>query len=102
MAISKIKKGDTVRVISGVEKGKEGKVIEVKNGKVKVEGVNMVTKHIKPGRSNAGGGIITEEAAFDVSKVMYVENGKVTRIGFKVEEGKNKVRYAKTSGAVID
>ncbi len=102
MATAKIKKGDTVRVIAGVEKGKEGKVLEVKKGKVKVEGVNRVKKHIKPNQSNARGGIVEEEAFFDVSNVMYVIDGKVTRIGFKTEEGKDKVRYAKKTGAVID
>lgn len=102
MAMSKIKKGDTVRVITGVEKGKEGKVLEVKNGKVKVEGVNKVKKHMKPSQANAKGGIIEEEAAFDVSNVMYVMDGEVTRIGFKTEDGKRKVRYAKKTGAVID
>lgn len=102
MAMSKIKKGDTVRVIAGVDKGKEGKVIEVKNGKVKVEGVHKVKKHVKPSQTNAKGGIIEEEAAFDISNVMYVMDGKVTRIGFKTEDGKKKVRYAKTTGAVID
>ena len=102
MATSKIKKGDTVRVIAGVEKGKEGKVLEVKNGKVKVEGVNRVKIHVKPNQSNPRGGIVEQEAFFDVSNVMYVVNGEVTRIGFKVEEGKDKVRYAKKTGAVID
>lgn len=102
MAMSKIKKGDTVRVIAGVDKGKEGKVIEVKNGKVKVEGVHKVKKHVKPSQANAKGGIIEEEAAFDISNVMYVMDGKVTRVGFKTEDGKKKVRYAKTTGAVID
>ena len=102
MATSKIKKGDTVRVIAGVDKGKEGKVLEVKDGKVRVEGVNKVKKHVKPNQSNAKGGIIEEEAAFDVSNVMYVVDGKVSRIGFKVEDGKKKVRYAKATGAEID
>ena len=102
MATSKIKKGDTVRVIAGVEKGKEGKVIEVKNGKVKVEGINKVKKHVKPSQGNANGGIVEEEAAFDISNVMYVVDGAVTRIGFKTEDGKKKVRYAKATGAVID
>ncbi len=102
MATSKIKKGDIVRVIAGVDKGKEGKVLEVKNGKVKVEGVNKVKKHIKPSQANTKGGIVEEEAAFDISNVMYVVDGKVTRIGFKTEEGTNKVRYAKATGAVID
>ena len=102
MATSKIKKGDTVRVIAGVDKGKEGKVLEVKNGKVKVEGVNKVKKHVKPNQTNTKGGIIEEEAFFDVSNVMYVVDGKVTRIGFKTEDGKDKVRYAKKTGAVIE
>lgn len=102
MAMSKIKKGDTVRVIAGVDKGKEGKVLEIKDGKVKVEGVNKVKKHMKPNQANAKGGIIEEEAFFDVSNVMYVVNGTVTRIGFKVEDGKDKVRYAKKTGTVID
>ena len=102
MATSKIKKGGTVRVIAGVEKGKEGKVLEVKNGKVKVEGINRVKIHVKPNQSNPRGGIVEQEAFFDVSNVMYVVNGEVTRIGFKVEEGKDKVRYAKKTGAVID
>ena len=101
MATSKIKKGDTVRVIAGVDKGKEGKVLEVKGSKVKVEGINKVKMHIKPNQSNPRGGIVEEEAFFDVSNVMYVVNGEVTRIGFKVEDN-NKVRYAKKTGAVID
>ena len=99
MATSKIKKGDTVRVIAGVDKGKEGKVLEVKDGKVRV---NKVKKHVKPNQSNTKGGIVEEEAAFDISNVMYVVDGKVTRIGFKTEDGKAKVRYAKATGAVID
>ncbi len=102
MATSKIKKGDTVRVIAGVDKGKEGKVLEVKGTKVKVEGVNKVKKHVKPSQTNAKGGIIEEEAAFDISNVMYFVDGKVTRIGFKAEDGKEKVRYAKSTGEVID
>lgn len=102
MATAKIKRGDRVRVIAGVEKGKEGKVLEVKNGKVKVEGINKVKRHVKPNQANARGGIVEEEAFFDVSNVMYVVDGKVTRIGFKIEEGRNKVRYAKKTGAVID
>ncbi len=101
MAMNKIKKGDTVVVITGKDKGKEGKVISVRNGKAIVEGVNMVTKHTKPSQSNPKGGIVHQEAAIDVSNVMYVSKGKPTRVGFKFVDGK-KVRYAKTTGDVID
>ena len=104
MASLKIKKGDTVKVIAGKDNGKEGKVLSVdaKNHKVVVEGVGVVTKHTKPSAANQNGGIIQKEAALDVSNVMYVYKGKPTRIGFKVEDGKEKVRYAKKTGAVID
>lgn len=99
----KIKKGDTVKVIAGKDKDKEGKVISVnpKKGAVLVEGVNMVTKHTKPSMSNQQGGIENKEAWIDASNVMVMHEGKVTRIGFKVEDGK-KVRVAKTTGKVID
>jgi len=87
MSTMKIKKGDTVKVIAGKDKDKEGKVVAVdkKNGKVTVEKVNIITKHTKPSAAN----------------VMYLHNGKATRIGFKVEDGK-KVRVAKSTGEVID
>ncbi len=101
MATSKIKKGDLVKVITGKDKGKEGKVLSVKNGKVLVEGVNTVTKHSKPSQSNPQGGIIHQEAAIDVSNVMLVVDGKVTRVGFEVKDGK-KVRVAKATGKAID
>jgi large subunit ribosomal protein L24 len=101
MATSKIKKGDTVKVITGKYKGTEGKVIAVKNGKVTVEGVNMVTKHTKASQSNPNGGIVHEEAPIDISNVMYVVNGKVTRVGFE-GTGRDKVRVAKKTGDKID
>ena len=103
MSTMKIKKGDTVKVIAGKDKDKEGKVrsVDTKNGKVVVEGVNMVTKHAKPSAANQNGGIIQKEAALDVSNVMYVYKGKPTRIGFKDENDK-KVRFAKSTGDVID
>ena len=101
MAMNKIKKGDTVKVITGKNKGKEGKVIAVKNGKVTVEGVKMVTKHTKPSQTNPNGGIVHQEAPIDVSNVMLLHNGKATRVGFKMD-GDKKVRYAKATGEVID
>ncbi len=98
----KIKKGDTVKVIAGSSKGKEAKVISVdaKNNKVTVEGVNVITKHEKPSASNPNGGIVTKEAPIDISNVMLVSDGKATKVGFKVEDGK-KVRVAKKTGKVI-
>ena len=99
----KIKKGDTVKVIAGKDKDKEGKVLTVdqKNNKVVVEGINMVTKHTKPSAANPNGGIIQKEAAIDASNVMLVHEGKATRVGFKME-GDKKVRFAKATGKVID
>ena len=103
MATSKIKKGDMVRVIAGKDKGKEGKVlsVDVKNAKVVVEGINMVSKHTKPNAQNQTGGIVSQESSIDISNVMLVVDGKATRVGFKVEDGK-KVRVAKATGKVID
>ena len=103
MSTMKIKKGDTVKVIAGKDKDKEGKVISVdrKNGRVLVEGVNMLTKHTKPSAANQEGGIIHQEGPIDASNVMYLHKGKATRVGFKVD-GDKKVRYAKSTGEVID
>ncbi|BDF32419.1 MULTISPECIES: 50S ribosomal protein L24 [Extibacter] len=103
MSMLKIKKGDTVKVIAGKDKDKEGKVVAVnqKDGKVVVEGVNMLTKHTKPSASNQNGGIVHQEGPIDVSNVMYVHKGQATRVGFKME-GDKKVRYAKSTGEVID
>ena len=103
MTSTKLKKGDTVRVIAGKDKDKEGKILSIdrKNHKVIVEGVGMVTKHMKPSAANAAGGIVQKEAAIDISNVMLVYKGKVTRIGYKME-GDTKVRVAKSTGEVID
>ena len=103
MSTFKIKKGDTVKVIAGKDKDKEGKVISVnpKKGAVLVEGVNMVTKHTKPSMANQQGGIVEKEAWLDASNVMVMHEGKATRVGFKME-GDKKVRFAKTTGTVID
>ena len=99
----KIRKGDTVRVIAGKDKDKEGKVIRVyeKDHKVLVEGVNMVTKSVKPSAANQQGGIVNKEAPLDISSVMYLQNGQVTRIGYKMD-GDKKVRIARKTGDVID
>ena len=103
MSAYKIKKGDTVKVIAGKDKDKEGKVIAVdtKNHRVLVEGVNMVTKHTKPSAANQQVGIVETEAYIAVSNVMYLHKGQPTRIGFKMD-GDKKVRFAKKTGDVID
>ena len=103
MPTMKIKAGDTVRVIAGKDKDKEGKVIAVnkKDGKVLVEGVNMLTKHTKPSAANQNGGIVHQEGYIDASNVMYVHKGQATRVGFKMD-GDKKVRFAKKTGDVID
>ena len=103
MSTMKIKKGDTVAVIAGKDKGKEGKVLVVnhKDNTVIVEGVNMVTKHTKASAANQNGGIVKQEGPIDASNVMYIHKGKATRVGFKMD-GDKKVRFAKSTGEVID
>ena len=100
---NKIKKGHTVKVITGKDKDREGKVLSVdmKNHKVLVEGVNMVTKHTKPSAQNQQGGIVSKEAPIDISNVMYSAKGQAVRVGFAVKDGK-KVRINKKTGEAID
>ena len=97
----RIKKDDTVIVITGKDKGKHGKVLKAmpKENRVVVEGVNVVTKHAKATRK-AGAEIKHFESPIDASNVMLVVNGKATRVGFKMD-GDKKVRYAKATGEVI-
>lgn len=111
MAKLKLKSGDTVKVITGKDKGKEGKILSVdrKNNRIIVEGVNMTTKHTKPSAANQQGGIIHQEAPIHASNVMYVYKGQATKLGSKVvQEERNgrvkNVRYrvAKSTGEVID
>ena len=103
MSAMKIKKGDMVKVIAGKDKNKEGKVLAVNNkdGKVLVEGINMLTKHTKPSAANQNGGIVHQEGYIDASIVMLLHDGKATRVGFKMD-GDKKVRFAKSTGKVID
>lgn len=97
----KIKKDDLVKVIAGRDRDKTGKVLQVKDGKVLVEGCNMITKHAKPSAANPNGGIINHEAPMDISNVMLMVDGKATRVGFAMKDGK-KVRVAKKTGKVIE
>ncbi len=102
--MNRIKKGDTVYVNAGNDKGKTGKVLSVDTAKqrVIVEGINMVSKHTKPNAKQPQGGIIKQEAPVHVSNLNLIDpkSGKPTRVGFKVEDGK-KVRIAKKSGEEI-
>ena len=98
-----IKKGDTVYVNAGNDKGKTGKVLEVlrEKDRVIVEGVNMVSKHTKPNPKAPQGGIIKQEAGIHISNVNLMDaNGKATKVAHKVVDGK-KVRIAKTTGEEI-
>ena len=100
----KIKKGDTVEVIAGKDKGARGKVIAAypKLNKVLVEGINRVKKHTRIQTTQRGaktGGIVTQEAPIDVSNVMVVDNeGKPTRVGYRIDENGKKVRVARRTG----
>ena len=100
----KIKKGDTIHVISGNEVGKSGRVIKVFRSKdrIVVEGLNMVKKHARPTQENPQGGIMEKEASIHISNVMLVSGGKPTRIGYKILEDGKKVKYAKRTGEVIN
>ncbi len=100
----KIKKGDQVIVLSGDDKGKTGEVVKAmpKEGKVVVQGVNLVKRHTKPSQTTTGG-IITKEAPINASNVALVDpkTSKATKVGYKELNGK-KVRVARKSGEVID
>jgi large subunit ribosomal protein L24 len=101
---AKIKKGDRVVVLTGKDKGRQGTVLRVlpKEERVVVEGLNMVQRHTRPTQFDPQGGIKNKEAPLHLSNVAVVDsNGKPTRVGFRVE-GDKKVRFAKTTGEVIN
>ena len=100
---AKIKKGDNVVVLTGKDKGRTGKVMQVlpTENRVVVQGVNMVQRHTRPTQADPQGGIKHKEASLHLSNVAIVDaNGKATRVGFKVD-GDKKVRFAKSTGDVI-
>ena len=100
---TKIKKDDQVKVIAGKDKGKTGKVLKVDriNLRVVVQGVNMVKKAVKPKKQGEKGGIIDVEASLDISNVSLItKNGKITRIGYKIEGGE-KIRISKKNGEAL-
>ena len=101
---AKIKTGDTVVLLAGKDKGKQGRVLRVmpKDERLVVEGLNMVSRHTKASQSDPQGGIKHKEAPLHVSNVAIVDaNGKPTRVGFRID-GDKKVRFAKTTGEVIN
>ena len=101
---AKIKKGDRVMVLAGKDKGRQGAVLKVfpKEERVLVEGLNVVHRHTKPSQTDPQGGIKNKEAPLHVSNVAVVDSkGKPTRVGFRMD-GDKKVRFAKTTGEVIN
>lgn len=100
----KIKSGDNVRVIAGDHKGSEGKVLRVfrEKNKAIVEGVNMVSKHVKPSATNPQGGIVKKEAAIHISNIALIDakSNSVTKVAYKVE-GDKKVRVSKKSNQAL-
>ena len=100
----RIKKGDTVQIITGNDAGKTGRIIKVflDKNRVVVEGANMVKKHARPTQDNPQGGIIEKEATIHISNVMMVAGGKPTRVGYKTLADGRKVKYAKTTGEIIN
>lgn len=100
-----IKKGDTVKVLSGNDKGKTAEVLEVipEDRKAFVEGINMITKHVKPSAEKPEGGIEKKEAPVHISKLMLVDpaNGEATRTGRKLNEKGKLQRYSKKTGEFI-
>jgi len=101
----KIKKGDTVVVVTGNSKGQKGKVLEVNrdNDRAIVEGVNMVKKHTKPNSKAPQGGILEKEASIHISNLMVADpkTGKPTRVGRRMDADGNLVRYSKKAGKEI-
>ncbi len=103
----KIKKGDSVRVIAGNHKGKEGKVLKVlqEKGRAIVEDTNIITKHVKPSANKPEGGVQRTEAPIELSNLMLLDpkTGEPTRVGRKIDEKTGKLkRYAKKTGEFID
>ena len=106
MAIAHVRKGDTVIVVAGKERGKKGKVLRVipEKGRVVVERINMIKKHQKPTQKLRQGGIIEREGAIHLSNVMLVDpsSDKPTRVGMKALSDGKKVRVARRSGEMLD
>jgi large subunit ribosomal protein L24 len=100
----KIRKGDTVQVLTGSDKGKQGRVLKVvpKTEKLLVEGVRMVKKHLRPTQDTPQGGIQEKESLIHYSNLHLVVDGNPTKVGYRILEDGKKVRYAKKTGEIID
>ncbi|MDA3871006.1 MAG: 50S ribosomal protein L24 [Candidatus Marinimicrobia bacterium] len=98
-----IKKNDIVKILSGKDKGKTGKVLKVflKSNRIIVEGVNLVKRHTKPSQQNQQGGIIEKEGTVNASNAMLVINGEASRTGKKFLDDGKKVRYSKKTGEMV-
>jgi len=99
-----IKKGDTVKILSGDDNGKTGKItsVDLEKGRAFVEGINMVSKHTKPSAANPQGGIVKREASVHISNLMVVDSkGQASRVGRKMNEDGKLVRYSKKTGEVL-
>ena len=99
-----IKKGDTVKVLSGADNGKTGKITSVdrEKGRAFVEGINLVSKHTKPSAANPQGGIVKREASVHISNLMVVDSkGQASRVGRKLNKDGKLVRYSKKTGEVL-
>jgi len=103
MKKTRIKKGDNIKIISGEHKGSEGKVVKIlkEKNKLIVEGINIVKKHLKPNSQNPKGGIKEVESPIHISNVsLLTNNGELTKVSFKFEDGK-KVRYSKKTNEIL-
>jgi len=99
-----IKTGDTVKILSGADNGKTGKItaVDLEKGRAFVEGINMVSKHTKPSAANPQGGIVKREASVHISNLMVVDSkGQASRIGRKMNEEGKLIRYSKKTGEVL-
>ena len=103
--MKKIRKDDSVKVVSGNYKGQTGRVIKIvnKNNRAIVEGINKVKKHIRPSQENPQGGIVEKEMSIHMSNLMLMNKNKPVKVGFKIDEKTNKkVRFNKSNGDLLD
>ena len=100
----KIRKGDMVKIISGSDKGKTGRIIKVflSKDRILVEGVNIVKKHSRPSQENPQGAILEKELSIHISNAMYLNGNKPTKIGIKRIQDGNKTRFSKSTNKDID